>query len=361
MKINFDENKQRNPQREREMKVPYAPAKRKTARFRWYLILLIVSSPLLYFFGKMLYLLFVVNAPGYVTLNKVPVNASIAGVVAEIAVKPGEMVEQGDLLIILNDLRLDQREKILQAELQTLNIPSSLISFGSETALRDRVHVAEKMVEYQKKRLQQFRYLFQQGAATQAELDEAHSRYNQARLTYGQAVIQFSEWQDKTKKEASIPSIHTNVRNAQIAAELSTIQNQREALSYSSTHRFKVLDVFVQEGEALSPGSKMLLLGDLEQTAITCYLDPRYIRYSKAGTRATLKFPDGKKGLATVVNDTNLAQRLPGDLASPIGNRNLQLVVQLVPDQPLPSKYLIDGLPVSVRFHGFGPLSSRKE
>ncbi len=352
MKINFDENKQRNPQREREMKVPYAPAKRKTARFRWYLILLIVSSPLLYFLGKMLYLLFVINAPGYVTLNKIPVNASVAGVVAKIAVKPGEMVEQGDPLIILNDLRLDQREKVLQAEFQALNIPSSAVSFSDETVLRDRIDIAERMVAYQKKRLQQFRYLFQQGAATQAELDEANSRYNQVRLTYGQAVIQFTEWKDKINREASTPSIHTNVRNAQIEAELLTIQKQRAALSYYSTGKFKVLDIFVQEGEALSPGSNMLLLGDLEDTVITCYLAPRYIRYSRTGTKATLKFSDGRKGLATVINDANLTQRLPGDLASPIGNRDLQLVVQLVPDQPLPPRYLIDGLPVSIRFHG---------
>jgi multidrug resistance efflux pump len=361
MKINFDENRQHHPQREKEMKVPYAPAKRKTARFRWYLILLIVSSPLLYFLGKMLYLLFIVNAPGYVSLEKVPVNASVAGVVAKVAVKPGEMVQQGDPLIILNDLRLDQRERVLQAELQTLNISSSPASFSSESVLRDRIDITKKMVDYQQQRLEQFRYLFQQGAATRAELDDAKSRYDQARLTYGQAVLQFSEWQDKTKKEISTPSVHTRVRDAQIAAELSTIQTQREALSYYSTHKFKVLDVFVQEGEALSPGSNMLLLGDLEHTVITCYLDPRYIRYSRVGTRATLKFPDGSRGSATVVKDTNLAKRLPGDLASPIGNRDLQLVVQLVPDQPLPPKYLIDGLPLSVRFHGDGTFFNQKQ
>ncbi len=354
MKINFDENKRRNPQREKEIKVSYAPAKRKTALFRWYLILLIVSSPLLYFFGKMFYMLLVVNAPGYVTLNKIPVNASVAGIVTKIAVKTGEMVEPGDPLIILDDLRLDQREQLLQAEFQALNIPSSVVSLGNETALRDRIDIAKKMVVYQKKRLQQFRYLFKQGAATRAELDEANYRYNQVRLTYEQAVMQLSEWQDKIKREAATPSIHKNVRNAQIEAELTAIKKQRAELSYYATGKFKVLDVFVQEGEALSSGSNMLLLGDLKNTVITCYLSPRYIHYSKTGTRATLKFSDGKKCQATVINEANLTHRLPGDLASPIGSRDVQLVVQLVPDQPLPSRYLIDGLPVSIRFGSLG-------
>jgi multidrug resistance efflux pump len=354
MKINFDENKQRDPRREGAMKVTYAPAKRKVALFRWYLILLIVGSPLLYFFGKMLYLLLVVNAPGYVSLNKTPLNASTAGVVGKIVVKPGDVVHPGDPLVLLNDPRLDERESILRAELQTLH--SSLPPTGSnkKTLLRDRIDLAKNMVDYQEKRLQQVRYLFGQGAATQAEIDVVYARYTQARYAYNQEESRFTEWLDNAKREASAPSVHADLRTTQIRTNLDAIEKQRKKLIHVATVDARILDVFVREGVVVSPGSNLLLLGDLKHTVITCYLNPKYVRYSKAGEKATLKFPDNRKYIATVKNDANLTKRLPGDLVSPIGSRDLKVIVQLVPDQPLPDMFMIDGLPVSVRFHGIG-------
>ncbi len=353
MKINFDENRQRNPQQDGAMKVPYAPAKRGVARFRWYFILFVVTSPLLYLLLKMVYLTFVITAPGYITLNKISVNASASGIVAKIEVKPGDVVKPNDTLVILDNLLLNQREQVLQAEFEALNASQPVKRSGNETVLRDQIGLAKDLVDYQKKRVQHYQYLFEQGAATRAELDEANARYHQAQFNYTQVTGQLSALREKEAKEerdAAIPSVTTRVRNAQIKADLVSIHKQREALIHRATRKSKVLDIFIQPGEALAPGTNMLLLGDLKHTVVTCYLDPEYIRYSKTGSKAVLKFPDGKKVSATVVTDAKLVKRLPADLASPIGSRELQLVVLLVPDTPLPPNLMIDGLPVTVRF-----------
>ena len=51
MKIRFNSDKERNPTQDGGLKVLYAPGKRVAFRLRWYLILLLISSPLLWFFG----------------------------------------------------------------------------------------------------------------------------------------------------------------------------------------------------------------------------------------------------------------------------------------------------------------------
>jgi len=49
MKVRFVKPEASDPNRDRGVEVPYAPGKRHLARWRWYLILLVVSSPFLFF------------------------------------------------------------------------------------------------------------------------------------------------------------------------------------------------------------------------------------------------------------------------------------------------------------------------
>ena len=48
MKIRFDSRKELNPTQEQGLTVLYAPGKRMAFRVRWYLILLLVASPLIW-------------------------------------------------------------------------------------------------------------------------------------------------------------------------------------------------------------------------------------------------------------------------------------------------------------------------
>jgi len=63
---------------------------------------------------------------------------------------------------------------------------------------------------------------------------------------------------------------------------------------------------------------------------------------------------------AKVIRDLGLTKQLPADLASPIGSRDLMIVVHLEPVEEIPSMFMIDGLPVSARYHAFDFISSWK-
>ena len=116
MKITFRSPKSAAPDRERGLRVPYAPAKRRMARWRWYLILLLVSAPLLFVFGQLFLSLVFVSAPGIVVLQRVPVNAAMPATVETISVVPGQRVDPGQVLVVLRSADLEQREMMLRAE-----------------------------------------------------------------------------------------------------------------------------------------------------------------------------------------------------------------------------------------------------
>jgi len=154
---------------------------------------------------------------------------------------------------------------------------------------------------------------------------------------------------------------HAALRVERIETELAFIDEQREELTHRSTEHARVLDVFVKKGMMISPGTPMLLLGTLDNTVITSYLQPKYARYSRAGQKATIQLPDGTKIMAKVIRDPGLTKRLPADLASPIGSRDLMIVVHLEPVEEIPSMFMIDGLPVFARYHTFDYIFSWRE
>jgi hypothetical protein len=92
------------------------------------------------------------------------------------------------------------------------------------------------------------------------------------------------------------------------------------------------------------------LLGRSDKPSVIAYLSPKYAKYARKGQKAVVKLPNGETLQAEVNTDSNLTKRLPADLSSPIGSRDLMLLVNLALESPLPDFHWVDGLPVSVRF-----------
>jgi len=91
-------------------------------------------------------------------------------------------------------------------------------------------------------------------------------------------------------------------------------------------------------------------LNYVDKPSVIAYLSPKYGKYARKGQKAVVKLPNGETLQAKVNTDSNLTKRLPADLSSPIGSRDLMLLVSLELESPLPDFQWVDGLPVSVRF-----------
>lgn len=350
MKVRFNTKRQKDPTRDQGMKVPYAPAKRRVAQWRWHLILLVVSSPLIYFLFKLMFSLVIITAQGLVALEKISINSSSTGYVDHINVQVGDTVPQDYMMVELGSPALDEREHVLQAELSHLGSSLSPSGLRTEILLRNRIELARKNVAYHKEKLGKVRFLFDQGAATIAELNQAEADYGQAQFTLNQVQRELSTQLEKTRRDQLQPEVQYSSRRQLILAELETIKEQRKRLEQRAPFLGRILDIFIQEGKTLSPGTPILLMGRMDSPYIVAYLDPKYTKYALSGYKATIKFPDGKTLRAQVRENSTLTMRLPADLSSPIGDRDLMILVKLDFLAPLSRVESIDGLPVTVRF-----------
>ena len=352
MKVSFQAQKSKNFTREKGVQIPYAPGKRKVSQWRWYLILFVVSSPLIYFFSRIILSLTIVTASGYLSLEKVAINSASPGYVARINVETGDQVNKGDVLIELGNPELDEREYILKSELAYQRAQNS--PFGTKILeyLKNKVKLARKDVNYQKNKLTNVRFLFNQGAATIAELNLSEAAYRGAQITLNEAQANLTAELERRKAAPGTPTELAR-RHNMILAELKVIREQRARLYQRADYDGRILDVLVAKGENIGSATPLLLLGRIDKPSVVAYLNPKYAKYAISGRSATVKLPGGETVKAMVREDANLSKRLPASLSSPINSRDLMILVKLDILDPLTPEKSIDNMPVSMRFDFF--------
>ena len=349
MKVSFL-RKEKDPTVVHGMKVPYAPAKRHAAKLRWYIILLLVSSPLIYFLIKLGLAWVIVAAPGYITMDQVEINSKADGVVDHVYVQVGQDIAAGETVVRLFNPHLASQMMLRRAELSALAPEESTAGSAHVDLLKRRVSLAKENVSVANAYLNNVDFLFGQGAATVAELNLARERRNRTQIEYDEALFDYRRLSDGSGQTAANGDRSREVARKRIEAQIESLERDQGRLVQTTPFAGRVLDILAREGESLSNGVPILLLGRAETPYVEAYLEPKYADYARKGAEAVVKFSDGTRLQAVVREDAGLARRLPSDLTSPIGSRDMMLMVRLDLIEPLPDIQWIHGLPVSVRF-----------
>ncbi|NNL75586.1 MAG: hypothetical protein HKO68_04530 [Desulfobacterales bacterium] len=349
MKVSF-QKKEKGADTIRGMKVSYGPAKRKAATWRWYLILLCVSSPLLYFLFKLILFQIIVTAQGVVSLEKVAINSTSTGIIQKLYAEVGQELKSGSTIALLYNGDLESRKILLESELEALYHPEISYNKSQEIFLRKRIQTTNEILNYEKQFFDNVVFLFNQGAATVAELDLAKERKTRAQLDFDHARFELDKHLEDRYKRPIIPQGEAEKQRRVIRAKIKALDQQRSRLTQSLPYKGRILDLYANEGESVSTGSSILLLGRSDKPSVMAYLSPKHAKYARKGHKAVAKLPNGYTLEASVSEDAKLTKRLPADLSSPIGSRDLMLLVKLEFLSELPKLQWVDGMPVSVRF-----------
>ena len=297
MKVSFSSAKKSQPTVDGGVEVPYGPGRRTVSKWRWYGLVLVISTPLLFLLWKVSLSLFLISAPGVVYMDKYNINAPYPATVRSAVKMPGDLVSEGELLFKVTTPQIDQREEALMAELR-------LAEGGTETkpalvedadplylSALGRVRLNRETLRYHEGFRDTVLSLFKAGAATRAELDLAEDRVRQAQtlLAESRGAAAALRPVPPEKKDVQKPAD----RVAQIKAELLLLDERRDALSIRSPGDGRVLEVFAAEGESVANGTPLLVIARAERIMVKAYLDPRYLAYALPDSDVTIRFPDG--------------------------------------------------------------------
>ena len=342
MRVRYTPSEAKDPLQDRGVKIPYAPAKRVFPKWRWYLVVFIVSSPLWFFMAKVGLGLILATSPGIVYMDKTPINSPMSGVVS-IYIKSGHKVVSGDVLARIIDPTLEVKKKPLLAEREAiLNNPRQQRYSG---ALGDTLALAKRVFEREVSYLETVQRLFDMGAATVADMNEARGRVDRAEADLARARAD--------QASSSIPNVEfraRRVRLAQIEAELAAMSGLMGDVDLVSPVSGVVINVFVAENQSVSQGAPLAVIADPSVVSILAFLDPDDLRMAEINDSVTVVFPGRRMIEARVDGLPSMAQPTPSELSRPLSEVRQAVKVILRATAPIPDIFLVEGLPVRVHW-----------
>ena len=346
MKVRF-RKKLQEPAVVNGLAVDYAPGRRMMPRLRWYLILLLVSSPLLFFLGRLAYENLFVEAHGFVSPALVRITAPTAGKVVAVLADPGDRVLPGALLVQLEQPGNQRRLELLRQKLAHLEShrPSRRAGFSANMAETQIAYFKETLA-FRRQQVEDMEFLAARGAATKTDLEHALLAAWEAENHLALARLDLLQARSDVRQPADYDPIPGRL-DAQLA--IVELESQMARLSVRTEQAGLVESVQVQVGEEVLPGTPLLNIGRTSEPHVTAFLDPSDSSYLHNGDILTAKTRDGQELMVEVTRLNRVTDALPPLYDQTYGRASAKLVFEgrfLQPEQAMP---LAMGTPLKLR------------
>ncbi len=350
MKIRFNQPEKRIPEVDRGMRVQYGEAKRPGKPWRWYLILVVASLPLLYLVGLIVKEMILIEASGRINVPLVTVRSASEGYVEQIFVEPLQPVTKGEELALLTNDLLENNYNRIRNELEFLDRERDKLQFQVNNVASNSMQLlnfAREQRDFYLGRLRGYESLLKQNAATQAEIATARSQYFSALSNF--ASIERTQHLSKNLTP-EIRQISTRI--SQLMLELSTIEDQRAQLLLTAPDKGLVTELFIQSGEYLDQGQRLLDIMFPEEAYINAFIPPKYHDYAVVNQIVTVKFPNGETAEARIASVPGVTQKATGEDLGPLETAQSAILARIELIDTAQTR-LINGMPVDIRFHYF--------
>lgn len=259
---------------------------------------------------------------GHVEGTDVQVAAEVSGVVAESRLIEGGVVEQGELLVRLDDTELQLRKAQAEAEIEALTQERERAE--RELALW-RHHL--KTAETERARYQE---LAERGTAPQQRLEQAQDAFQEARARLAAA-------------EATVAATAARITAAR--RERALIENRISKTLITAPIEATVVTKAVEQGEFVQPGVIVAVLVNLSDVELKVFVPEGKIGKVRLGAPARVRvdaFPD-RSFAARVARVDQRAQFTPRDIHMPEERVSTVFGVTLALENP--ERLLKPGMP----------------
>ncbi|WP_026332009.1 HlyD family secretion protein [Thioalkalivibrio sp. ALE16] len=348
MKIRFDATGRRRSDQDGGMKVRYGPARRVAFRLRWYLILLLVASPVLYFLYTLVNDAISTEVPALVWYPQHQLLAEVPGFVESIAVEPWDRVSRGEVVVRQHSPQLERRGRQIEQDLERMRERVGLSGQEQGADLERRIELLQQSLDEFRAQERRLERLIDRGAAGRGELlpvraerarvEErlAELEGNLARVPRGDAV---ESWPESLQ-----------LRHDDLLGERAEVRQESRQLVKTADLDGVVTEILVEPGQFVAVGTPLLRYSGT-RLRVVAYVEPRHLeRRLEPGREVSLILPDGERRRAAVTATVGAADRLPAAFRSGLGGGESAVPVIVEPVSELPEIWRVDRLPLRVKF-----------
>lgn len=233
------------------------------------------------------------------TRSRVGVGATIVGRVEQVNVREGDVVQAGQVLVLLEQAELQAAEQQAQASLAQAQAQLANVRSNSRIANQAQVAQSQASVRQAQSDWVRNQQLVEQGFLSQAALDEKRKA-----LDVAQAQLQAAQAQAAASADGGAELKAAQAQVLQAEAAWKAAQAKLEQTRILAPSAGKVLLRDVEPGQIVQTGTALLQLALDGPTQIVAQVDERFLDQLREGQAAT------------VVADAFAAQRLPAKLVS---------------------------------------------
>lgn len=291
-----------------------------------------------------------IEVSGVVEAVETEIRSQTTGEVKQIFVPEGEFIKKGDLLCILDNEKLTIQLNQVRAGLEGAQLKLKLYKKGTKKELiavaKNQLESAAKELELAKKDQERMENLFNKGAVSQIQKEQADLRLKIALEQHENAEESYQlALRGKEKEEIEIVKAEIKSFEAQEQLLLRQIQDSEIRSPINGYLNIRHVEV----GELALPGTHLFSLIDLTQTYVRTYVPERLVGRVKIGDRVEVisdSFPEKIfKGKVNYISDK--AEFAPKDIQTK--EERLKLVFMIKSYLENPEGELKPGMPVDVR------------
>lgn len=347
MKVSYQSiEKAQTPTVEDGIEVKYAGAKRGGLKFRWYLLLLLVMSPVLVVLWVLAKPYILVLAPGIITAEPLEVRAPLKGIVQTVTVSGSAEVNKGDNLLVIVDPELDAQITELNRQLTAIDSVDEVDGEAVLKGLRMRIAVAQQGLDRQSELLKSYIEYQQKGVVPTSAMATVLQAHTAAKMALEQAKVDLlHELERQQIQNAS--GVVAQSRN-QLTLELARLKSRQLQMHIGAPFEGRVEESLVQSGEHVEINQPLLWLTGRDKPVVMAYLNPKHLEYVGIGQQATIKLPNGESIRGMIEEPTEVVSKMPKQLSGPFDGEKVALKATLTIDETLP--FSVEGVPVEISF-----------
>ncbi len=213
--------------------------------------------------------------------NQYQVFPVVSGVIQQVLVTEGDVVEKGEALLKLDNVtaRLNTENARIAAEYARVSANAEKLN-----ELKQTIALAQSKMENDSLLLERQRNLWTNRIGTRVDLEQRELNYENSVTAYNSAVLRYNDL--KKQLDFAARQSQKNLQISQTAAEDYTIKSETNGRVYS---------VLKEEGELVSPQTPVAVVGDADNFILELQVDEYDIARVKPGQKVLLNL-DSYKG-----------------------------------------------------------------
>lgn len=324
----------------------YGAGKRTPPKMRWFLIIAVVSLPLLYLIYMLLDETVLADFQGMVVFDVVTIRAPDAGYVDKLYINEGEQVNKDQDLLQFKSPTLDSELAYLYKEKERIEKRSTSINRESTSSLEANLENLKQDVARSQAVYDKFMaYYAPKGHISALHLEEARRNVSDAKQAYSQLQHQIEQikLENDVLMEVNYKRPIEDINN-----QINQIKIKQQYFLIKSPEEGAIKAIMMSPGEFIPAGEELIEIITKNDLHVVAYIDPKKAEDVHPKTKVILTFPDHFSVQGEVMNVPSHADNTPASFQNPLATRENKLIVIIHFTEALPEKHRVYGVPVDV-------------